>query len=81
MSQHRSDVMGKANIGLRKCAPQEKIKLTRPTETEGRTFLQGTTSQLRKGNMFLLGHLHPTSVESSNGTSLIEKRNNGAVKH
>lgn len=72
--------MGKANIGLRKCIPQEKIKLTRPTETEGRTFLQGTTSQLRKGNMFLLRHLHPTSVELSTGASLIEKGDNGAVE-
>lgn len=79
MSQHCSDVMGKVNIGLRKCVPQEKIKLTRPAETEGRTFLQGTTSQLREGDMLLLRHLHPTSVESSTRTSLIEKGDNGAV--
>lgn len=50
MSQHYSDVMGKANIGLRECVPQEKIKLTRPTKTEGRTFLQDT-SQLREGDL------------------------------
>lgn len=50
MSQQCSGVMGKANIGLRKCVPQEKIKPTRPTETEGRTFLQGT-SQLTEGEV------------------------------